>query len=177
MGSKMFWGVFFIAIGVILILNFVFGLNLPILRTLFAVFLIYTGFKILFGNFGMEFRKYKSDTQAIFTESDFKYSEEKDNSFSTVFGHSRLDLTNSDILKMRDSIEINTVFGSTRVKIPKDFPMKVKAEVAFGRVLFPTKEFNALGETTFTSDNFKSDLPYLNIKAHAVFGDIRFETE
>jgi predicted membrane protein len=177
MRSKMFWGIIFIAIGIILILNYVFGLHMPIMRTLFAIFLIYTGIKMLFGNFGMEFHKYKSETQAIFSESDFKFSDEGDNSYNTVFGTSRLDLTNTDLQKIRESIEINTVFGSTRVKIPKNFPIKVKAEVAFGRVVFPTKEFNALGETTYTSDNFKSDQPYLKVKAHAVFGDIRFETE
>lgn len=57
--SKLFWGALVIIAGILIILGGVFKINIPIFRTLFALFLIYIGVHMLMGSFrnGPEIRR------------------------------------------------------------------------------------------------------------------------
>lgn len=177
--SNMFWGVFFVILGVLMLVNYVLGLHLPVFRILFAVFIIYLGIKILFGSFGFETRKITTDYQAVFSKSKFTYpsqdNKESSNDYQTVFGNSELDLTAIDLTKGTEKIGIDNVFGKTKLLLKKGTPFKVESSVVFGQISLPDKQMSSLGDWSYQSENFSKDLSYLLIQADVVFGKLEIQ--
>lgn len=180
----MFWGLFFIAIGVLFLVNYVFGIHLPIFRILFALFLIYLGVSFLFGSFGMKFagRARSTDHEAIFSkaEFDFKVSEgtgaegpdgDDPRHFQTVFGNSRLDLSGRQDLKGQ-KLRITTVFGHTRILVKKGTPLWVESTTVFGSTRLPGENFNALGEFKYQSPGLANKTEALCLQTEVVFGEL-----
>ncbi len=175
----MFWGLAFVVFGVVLLINQILGWNLPILRILFAVFIIYLGVKMLFGSFGFRPQQVKTDYQAVFSQSDFSFpskdSTDDKKSYQTIFGESVLDLTNIDLSQGSQSIKIDNVFGKTILRLRKDTPYKVEASVVFGNIHSPDRENASLGDWTDQSDNFNKGENHLLIQADVVFGKLKIE--
>lgn len=168
----MFWGIFFIGIGIAIIVNLVFGVSIPIVKTLLGLFLIYLGLKIIFGGFGVQINKKVSNSkEAIFSESDFSVDADSDKQeFTTIFGSSQLDLTNIKIEDLPKRLKFDTVFGSHRLKVSKEIPLIVKASSAFGQVNLPDNNRTHLGSFTYRSPGLKEGDPALTLIVNAVFG-------
>ena len=49
--SEVFWGIFLIIIGLIIVVKVVFGINIPLMRIILALLLIYIGVSYLTGWF------------------------------------------------------------------------------------------------------------------------------
>lgn len=177
---RMFWGIVFILIGASMILNHVFGIDLPLFRTAFAVWLIYVGAKILFGGFGINLKmdRIKTDSEVLFSEGNFEYPAKeskkiKDSSkdeYVTIFGKSKIDLTSVEIGK-RVELEFATVFGKTEIYVPAGRSVKVSSDVVFGSVEFPNNNSSALGKASFQTEPFVESEAII-INADAVFGQI-----
>jgi len=179
----MFWGVFFVVLGILMLLNYVFGLHLPVFRILFAVFIIYLGIKMLFGSFGFETRKITTDYQAVFSKSKFSFpsqdnnrnGKESSNDYQTVFGNSELDLTTIDLTKGNEKIEIDNVFGQTKLYLKKETPFKIESSVVFGQISLPDKQMSSIGDWSYQSESFSKDKNHLLIQADVVFGQLVIE--
>ena len=169
----MFWGFVFIGIGVVIIVNLLFGISLPIFKILIGLFFVYMGLKMIFGSFDMNFKKVSSSTEAIFSTSDFSPSETKSEKYVTVFGTGNLDLSSLTAGDLPKELEIDVVFGTTHVKVPKGTPLVVKSNVAFGRAKLPDNNSTSLGGWTYKSPEVTSDeIAVLKINADVVFGQI-----
>ena len=75
----MFWGVLFIAIGVLVILRHYFGIQFPLIKVLLGLVLVYFGMKILFTSFtkatpGTPTRLGPSQNIGLFSSSRFQYN-------------------------------------------------------------------------------------------------------
>lgn len=172
-GKSMFWGILFITIGLIMLINYTLGINLPILRIVLSVGIIYLGVRLLFGSFGMDVKKVSNARQAIFTESQFSWDDNtRGKDFETVFGQSTLDLTTVEVGPDSPEIKLDTVFGKTTLIIKPGTAFRIDSEAFLGSVKMNGKKLSGLGENTFTSDNFDASKPHLKIKATAVFGEI-----
>jgi hypothetical protein len=74
-GGSMSWGLVFIVVGLIFVAEWIFGIDIPVFRTLFAFFLIYFGLKLLLGNFGIHLsKKMQTENEAVFSSSTFRFS-------------------------------------------------------------------------------------------------------
>lgn len=168
-----FWGVFLIVVGVVLILNMIFGIRIPVIRILFALFLIFWGVSLLTG---INFRGHGRNN-AVFEEKDIA-ADGTHNEYSVVFGSSNVDLTGirpGDAVK---KIEISTVFGSSVVTIDPAVPCKIKVSSAFGAARLPDGNVISFGDYTYRSDNLKADTTaYLLIDVSTVFGETRIVTK
>jgi predicted membrane protein len=182
----MFWGLFFIAVGVLFLVNYVFGIHLPVFRILFALFLIYLGVSFLFGSFGVKLSTKFSATDhvAIFSKSEFEFKEseiggqkveesqqEDKRHFQTVFGHSKLDLSARQDLKGQ-KLRLTTVFGQTRILVKKGTPLWVDSTTVFGSTHLPGENFNAFGEFKYRSPGVTEKAQALNIQTEVVFGEL-----
>lgn len=167
----MFWGSVFITIGFIMILNYVFGIQLPIFKILFALGLIFIGIKILFGSSApFNAKKVASNRQAIFAESSFSYTENSDNNeYSVVFGSAKLDLTDIDPSK-NHKIIVHTVFGGQTIILPANLAYKIKSTTAFGEIVTPVGKQSVFGDNISQSTDFDPDQPHLELKIDTVFG-------
>ncbi|GIL16955.1 MAG: hypothetical protein BroJett040_07060 [Oligoflexia bacterium] len=172
----MFWGVAFIVLGLIMILNYVFGFHLPIIKILFGVLLVYWGISIIFDSghwgFSVHGKKRQTETEAVFAHSTFKFNIENSEfpqKYDVVFGEGNLDLTDID-LKPNSRLEFNTVFGETQVFVKAKTPLRVLTKTVFGKASLPEQNINAFGEFTYASPGLKKEDPAIEIIANTVFG-------
>lgn len=175
-GKHMTAGIIFLIIGIALLLKAVFHVDIPIFKTVFGIFLIYLGAKMIFGNFWCgRTCDIKTKTSAFFDEKVFKASQDVSNKkqYSTVFGSSTVDLTDLDILKEEDiRVEVNTVFGETKVLLSQKIPVKIFANSVFAEAKMPNNNLVAFGTLVFESpDNSGKKI---TIHGNVVFGSLRF---
>jgi predicted membrane protein len=180
METKMFWGVFFTTIGVILLIKYVLGIHLPVMRILVALGFIYIGVNMLFGTFGFRIQRQATDTAAIFSTSQFQFTMDNDEHksgsgrhYQTVFGEGVLDLTDVDLSKGSVDLDVKTVFGETQVLVKKGTPIRIQTNTVFGGTELPNKNFSALGKFTYATDGLSEGAPALNIHSDVVFGSFR----
>ncbi len=179
----MFWGFLFLSIGVLLILQNIFGINLPILKILFGLFLIYLGLKVIAGSFGhrmvgFKFEKIASENQAIFMESNFKLNSDLDkgHEFTTAFGQSSLDLSEISESQLTKTIKIENAFGKTKIKTNPQHAIQAKISVGFGSVKIRGQKLGSLGEIDFKSENFNKDsAQILSLDIENAFGEVIIE--
>lgn len=176
MERKMFWGLTFVCLGLILLANYMFGFNLPVFRILFSLAIIYLGLSMLFGSFGVGINKVATDNQAVFSSSQFKFDfmgadeGKKGREYSTVFGESELDLTDVDLSKGSVDLKMNTVFGDTKLIVRKDTPLRIRTNAVFGNAALPNKNSSAMGKFKYESQGLAAGAPALNVDANVVFG-------
>lgn len=177
----MFWAILFITVGVILLIQQVLGIHLPIFKLCFGVFLVYMGLKVIFGAFGMNFRvwdakKMSTDTEAIFSESEFKIKSDgsgrANSNFTTVFGKSTLDTTQFSKEELSQPIKVDNVFGHTLILTDPSIPLKVQANVAFGHIQVRDQKFSFIGDNLMTTPGFEETKPHLFIQVSSVFGEV-----
>ncbi len=177
---RMFWGIFFMLIGTSMVLDHVFGVDLPLFRIVFALCLIYWGVKLLFGGFGVNFtaNKIKTDSEILFSEGQFEFpakdvkrmKSKSNDEYVTIFGKSSIDLTHLELGK-KVELEFSTVFGKTEILVPDGRSIKLVSDVVFGSIDFPNRNSSAFGNVIFQSEPFIESEAII-INADAVFGQI-----
>lgn len=185
----MFWGFLFLSIGAIILVQNIFGINLPIVRIAFGLFLVYMGLKVVFGSFGGwsgDVKKRATHNEAVFSEAQFEFNKSFSNgdsqnindkqSFHTVMASSQLDLSTVELTNSPITIEINNVMGQTKIISPK-VPYQIRSKVVLGEVKIKNQSQGTLvGENTFKSPNFDANTSaYLDIIVNNVLGTVIFE--
>lgn len=172
----MFWGIVIITIGVIVLLNAIFGFDLPIFRILIGVLLVYWGLKVLLGSFSITskvgFSKVHTETEIVFTKGTFQYSKDKKGEFATVFGSSVLDLSSMTEIPA-EKLEFNVVFGESELILPKGIPAIVRATSVLGNTTTSANNKNMMGEVEFKNSLYQEGQPALTIEANTVFGKLQ----
>jgi predicted membrane protein len=169
----MFWGIIIIIIGLVVIINVIFGTKIPIIPLLFGLFLIYIGIRVLTG---VSF--HRTTRSAIFEEKKIE-AVSPSGKYDVIFGKSVIDLSNAQLKEGISKVEINTVFGSAVIKINPTMPVKIRATSAFGRARMPDGTMVGFGEYTYKSDTLKKtdSQNYLYIELHVVFGGAEVVTK
>lgn len=164
--DNIFWGVLFIFIGVILILKYLFHLNIPVGRVVVAFFLVYCGIIIAFGG-----RIYSQNNggNMIFNSGEMNIAD-KDSEYNIIFSSGTVDLTSTPVKSKK--IEINCVFSKGTVIIGRDMPVVVKANSAFGATNLPDNTSISFGEHTYSSGGYTDSSDCLIIETNSVFGQL-----
>lgn len=176
--SRIFWGIFVILLGVTIVINAVFKLNLPFFRILFSFILIYLGIKILLGSFslsGIHQRK-GDDFSTVFGNSKVntsQYGVKKE--YHAVFGSQIIDLRDIDTFENDLNIEFNCIFGSQIVYLPANTKIRIKGSSAFGSAQFPDGSQITFGDHVFTdAGNNANEKITLFVESNVVFGSVKF---
>ena len=173
--KSMVLGVVIIVVGLSVLLGSVFGINIPIIKILVALFFIYLGIKILVGpmNWKFDAEKRSSDHEAIFAEAQFQYPNAKESKeYVTVFGSSRLDLTANAELTGKN-LETVTVFGESEIYVKKGTPVRIESNTVFAKAELPGRNISAFGSFQYQTPGLKEGDPALDLKVTAVFGSVR----
>ncbi len=178
----MFWSLFFIAFGVLLLVQHMLNINLPMLRIFLGLFLVYLGVKVIFGSFGIELsskgvKKVATSTEFVFANGDFVLNEgtRANKNFSTVFGNSQLDLTDMSNLTNEDVIAIDNVFGKTKIKTSPGVELSIKSNVAFGSVKVRGQKLGSFGDIDYKTPQYNASAKKLNLQIDSVFGEVEIE--
>ena len=164
-----------VLIGLTLIIRFVFNINFPVIKVLFALFFIYIGLRILFGSFGM-FRFETGPNDVIFNEKEYSRPEHN-KEYNVVFGKGNFDFTNVDLSQGNVNVKIGTVFGAAEIRIDRDMPVKIVADAVFAGAELPDGNTAVCGSSSYQSESFDPDSNYLKIKLDVVFGGVQIRRE
>jgi predicted membrane protein len=170
--SGVFWGVIIVILGLSIIVNVLFGVRIPIVRILFAIFLIWLGITLLTG--GSFWSKNKH--AAIFEEKKID-TISPSGKYDIVFGKGVIDLSNIVLKDEVYKVEVNTVFGSGTIEISKEMPAKVVVNSVFAGASMPDGNTIAFGQYTYKSDSLKDNKNYLLVNASVVFGGLQIESK
>lgn len=174
--KSMVWGVLIIVVGICVLLGAIFGINIPIMKILFGLFLLYMGIKVIFGSFSWNFQvdKRSSDHEAVFSKSQFQYPNTKNaKEYVTVFGKSDLDLSEVTEQSGMQTLELVTVFGESVVYVKKGQALRVETNTVAGKTELPGKNISALGKFEYQTPNLNPEDPALRLNVTVVFGSIR----
>jgi|YNPMSStandDraft_1061717.scaffolds.fasta_scaffold06364_5 predicted membrane protein len=170
--SPIFWGIILVLAGILMILNYIFKLNIPVLKFLFGFILVYIGISLIFGFKGFyRIRSYNDGKTSVFSEMNIK-PETIDKEYNIIFSKANIDLSNLSSDDIGKYIEINCVFGSSIIKIPSNLPIKIIGSTVFGNVSLPNNQHNSFGDINFKSSESDN---YIYIDVNVVFGSIYFE--
>lgn len=173
MGSALFWGLLLIILGLSFIFRIVFNIDFPLFKILIAFVFIFLGLRMLFGSFGvMNFNT--GDKDVIFGERIYSNFSDHDE-YSVIFGKGVYDFREFNLDETTKKIKINTVFGGSEIKIPRELPVKVSIDGAFSGADLPNGGSAIFGSTTWKSESYDSSKPYLHLKIDVVFGGINFK--
>ena len=162
--STLFWGIFLLAAGAVLLLKHVFNLHwIQSGKLICGIFVVLVGISILTSNFGWHTFNSGDDNVTMFT-SNRQVDAADGKEYTVLFGSNEYDLTD---LPQGSRIKVNCIFGSCRVKLPSG-PVDVSADCAFGNVSLPN------GSVSF------GNLPYMRegenktrVELNVVFGSAR----
>ena len=171
MGAGLFWGAFLLLLGVALIIKVVFNIDFPVFKVLVGIFFVLLGIKILFGRFGVSPRHFEPE-ETIFSERVYD-DMDTGKEYTVVFGKGVYDFTNVDLSKGSFRTKISTVFGGSQIIIPRDKPVRIKADAVFAGAEMPDGNTAVFGSTLYESDTWSPDSVGIDIKVDVVFGGVQ----
>lgn len=170
MGSAIFWGLILIIIGISFIFRIVFDIDFPIFKIIIAFLFIFLGIKLLFGSFGSG-NINVGEKDVLFGEKNFHHFEDRAE-YSVIFGQGNYDFRDVDLSEGTKKVKLSTVFGSSRIRISRETPVRIRVDAAFSGVDLPNGNTTVFGNSSYESPGFDPSLPFLDIKIDVVFGGI-----
>lgn len=135
MCGSVFWGILIILFGVSILINAIFGINLPLVKMFFAACLIYWGVSLLLP-------EHAGRSCTFFFKSYSKDDFDGDN-YTVRFSTSTIDLNQLNQLTIPKTIKVVARFADVIVILPQNVPVRVKADTTFANSTMPDKQRNA----------------------------------
>ena len=187
--GNFFWGLVCITLGVLFLLdNLGYADFHDVIKNYLPLILIFWGLSMLVRkrqvhaiDTSQKISPFLSDLlhqSNVFGDIHVKISSQnfKGGSLSTVFGDCNVDLSDSTLADGDHELRIHSVFGDSKIIIPKDTSISVTATSTFGDLNILGKQKGGFSpEIHFTSPTYSTATKRLKLSISKVFGDIRIE--
>ncbi|MCK5219254.1 hypothetical protein KAR10_07025 [bacterium] len=174
MGVGLFWGIVVMLIGLGIIFNVVFKMNLPVLKVIFGLIFVFIGFKIIFSGSGWA-PCHRGSDDVIFHQKTIKGLAGEKKEYNVVFGKAVIDLRDIELKENLTEIEVNSIFSGAEILLSKATPVKIIADVVFGGARLPDNNAGGFGTSTFKSEGLNENENYLLIKVNAIFAGVEIK--
>ena len=165
-----FMGIVFLVIGIVLLLNSIFNFNVHTFKLIVGIVIVLFGVFILFNGFS-----FQDSRNIVFREGIIRVSEVQDE-YNIVFASGTVDLSKVKIEDKVKKIKVNTIFADGKVILSPDVPTLIKASSAFGELELPDRSSVIFSSQKYKIGDISTNQGYLEIKANAVFGKLKFIT-
>jgi hypothetical protein len=163
---KLFWGTLLILAGSQLLINTIFGINLPLLRIVFGCLIIYLGLCL-----ACDVKPWRSSTYR-WEKKQYQQSYSNDqSSYSVTFATQFFDFSDLDPATQTEKTT-NTLFGTTYITLDRTMPMLINTNATFANIILPDKTQIKHGESKPFRNYFDSRAPLLILNVNAVFGTV-----
>jgi hypothetical protein len=173
-----FWGIFLILFGVSILFKAIFGFSLPFAKIIVSFMFIYIGISLLTNNFCIFFKKTNKDcakNEKCCSIFGGKQTIDTPENVKTLLGRSVIDLTHMSEPAEPITIDVDTIFGYTLLKINPHMPILIKGKAVFGSIEFPNDTIISIGSHAYTTAS-ADKAPVLIINAQVIFGSLKVET-
>lgn len=163
-------GIIVIVVGGLFLANSVLGWEVPIWGIIWPIVLIGAGISIVLPQRRHSNGGSKQAGDIVFEDGRVAAtSEQKEHTI--MFGRGEIDLTH---LKIEDvqSMEINVVFGTGRVLINENEPIKIRATSAFGNLKLPNETTAAFSDSEYETKAYRDTTQVLFLKINCVFSTV-----
>jgi hypothetical protein len=173
MNWSIFLGILLVLFGISLILKVIFNIDIPVVRVVIALFLIYLGIRLFIGRDFSLIPRHENENTIAFGQRTINKIEDN-TEYNVVFGKGILDLRNAHPADSQEiSIRLNTIFGSSDVLYNDSIPLKIRSTSAFAGTKLPNGNTEAFGTFEFNTDSSYKK-PFVRIETTTVFGGTLF---
>lgn len=184
-GKGMIIGLFFLLLGLSILLKILFKIDIPVFRALFSIFLIYLGIRMLTGTFGLTgLFEWKDRSSVVFSEGRFRAGKAGESGtepshYSIVFGKGNVDLTALSVEHTPHEVEVNVVFGEAIIDVDPGSPVHVVSNAVFGESRMPDENQVVFGTLNFRTASATTASPeeVITVRTNVVFGSIRIRSK
>jgi len=175
MTLPIFLGSLVVLAGLSMLLEALFKIHIPFVRSAFALLLIFFGVRMLFGAWAPRSVGTGATGSALMSELTFAPTRaEPAMKYDVVFGQGAIDLTRLDRPTQPSHVEVNVIFGSATLKIDPSLPTVIEANAAFADVRMPDRSLAAFGNARYETGRGE---PLLRVRINTVFGSCHVLTE
>jgi len=160
-------GAIVVLVGVMLLVNNVFDLNIPIFTILLSFGLIWIGILLIRGSVLSK----EDSTRTVFGESILNYSPGQQN-YGVTFGSVTLNLQEFRPEKP-ESLNLECTFGEMKVIVSREVELSISGNSSFGNLSGPDLQAANFGTYRYNSAGFNSNQPGISLNARVTFGEIK----
>jgi hypothetical protein len=174
MSFPIFLGVLVVLAGLSILLDAVFKIHIPFVRSAFALLLIFLGVRMLFGAWAPRSHELAPTGAVVMSDGVFApVKAEPSMKYDIVFGHGAVDLTRLDLPATPATIDVNVIFSGATVTVNPAWPIVIEGSSAFGEVRMPDQTMAAFGAARYRT---REGDPILRVRVNAVFGSCQVLT-
>lgn len=162
-------GFLVLVIGASIALDVLFTIHLPLVPLAIAALFLAWGARMMMHSMSRRDRAPTSG-EAWMSDRRFAPTGEIDaaNRYDIAFGRGIVDLTNLDEPARDTVIDVDTVFGTAVVTVPRNLAYDVQGRAVFGEVRMPDHAMTAMGNISYR--HATDHQPRLHIRVNTVFG-------
>lgn len=158
-----------ISLGALLLLNNILGVDLNFFKLGLSVILIVLGISVLSGS--RDGAQVDRSHTVMFSEGKNTVRDgAKTERFTTLFGAQKIKV--EELHEAGKILEISTIFGETKLQVPRSLPFHISGNAMFGEIDYPDGESISFGDRHFDALHDLNQ-PVLHIQAQAYFGSIK----
>lgn len=181
--NSLLLGLILLLIGLLIILNTIFGISIPIVPLIFGILFIYFGIKCLiprptcsttYTSSSSWSCSWNSPRTTVFNRQHIHGVTHPEPEYNTVFGESTIDLSTISMPSTPTHIKINTVFSNSTLIINPAIPTLIKLNVTMGHANIPHEVFQWIGNNHYTTAQ-NNQHPVLIIDAQVVFSNLNIK--
>ena len=162
--NRFFFPIFFILLGLTLLVKVIFRLEYNMFSVGFAILLLLSGFSLLTNGFGTRKTTAEQGGENFFFFSGTVNAQPKDERVQLFFSSAVVELSNPP----REGMEVLCAFGDVRIRVPEGHSVRAQCSCAFGNIETPRGGIPGFGErSVLVGDGLQA-----NITVHCVFGQI-----
>jgi hypothetical protein len=165
----LFFGALVLLAGASILIDAIFKVHVPFVRSAFAVLLIFFGVQLLIGAWAPVVRNTSSNGSAVMSELHFAPTvAASPMKYDVIFGRGTIDLTQLPKPDQTLNVELNAIFSSATLTVDPSWPMVIEASSAFGEVRMPDQSFATFGTARYATTDAAT--PVLRVRINTVFG-------
>lgn len=166
MTGSIFWGSILVLLGILMILKAVFHIQIPVFRTVLALFVIYWGVKLLIGRN----HSHIPNNTVIMNESKFETGSNFAD-YNVILGNTVIDMRKDSLLTKDESKALNIVLGSATIYLNPKQRVNIQTSNVLGSATLPNRTSSFFG-----SSEYKINQPEpqgtLFLEANVVLGEL-----
>jgi hypothetical protein len=168
MSFSIFFGVLVVLAGLSILLDAVFKIHVPFVRSAFSLFLVFLGVRMLIGAWAPHGKDLSTTGAAVMSDLTFAPTRAAPAmKYDVIFGRGEIDLTQLELPPSPVTAELNVIFSSATLKVNPAWPIAIEGSSAFGEVRMPDQSMAAFGTARYRTG--EGD-PIMRVRVNAVFG-------
>lgn len=143
--GSIFWAIYLIVLGLILLIKVIFRLDFSWTGAAFALLLLMSGISLITNGARRKKNVYRPLSGVQFFANGTVILDEETSEFTSVFSDAEIELSRD---RMPKELAVNSLFGRTILRVPEGYSARVEGTAVFGVLELPEGQIPAFGDKT-----------------------------